>query len=144
MNIETKFLGEVTIEEKEIIQFQNGLPGFEDNKEFVILPLEKDSPFAILQSIIQQEIGFVIALPFVFKQDYAFDLTEEDKEELQIKSLEDLITYSIVTLKEPFNSSTLNLQAPLLINHKEKVAKQLVLQDANAYPLRFPIEGSNF
>lgn len=142
MNIETKFLGQLTIIETEIIHFPNGLPGFEENKEFVILQLEKDSPFAILQSIKQQEIGFVIALPFIFKDDYVFDLTEEDKEELQIKSSEDLIIYSIVTLKEPFNSSTLNLQAPLLINHKQKIAKQPVLQDANIYPLRFPIEGS--
>lgn len=143
MNIETKFLGQVTIDEKEIIQFPNGLPGFEDTKEFVILPLEKDSPFSILQSIKQQEIGFVIALPFIFKKDYAFDLAEEDKEELKIESLEDLLTYSIVTLKDPFNNSTLNLQAPILINHKQKIAKQFVLQDAKIYPLRFPIEGGN-
>ena len=144
MNIETKFLGEVTIEEKEIIQFQNGLPGFEDITEFVILPLEIDSPFAILQSVKQREIGFVLALPFLFKKDYAFELSDEDKEELKIKSSEDLLTYSIITLKEPFNSSTLNLQAPVLINHEQKIAKQLVLQDGNAYPLRFPIEGSDF
>lgn len=141
MNIQTKFLGEVTIEEKEIILFQNGLPGFEDIKEFIILPLEKDSPFAILQSIKQQEIGFVIAFPFVFKEDYAFDLTEEDKEELQIESPDDLISYTIVTLKEPFNHSTINLQAPVLINHQQKIGKQLVLQDGEIYPLRFPIEG---
>ncbi|MEK4484795.1 flagellar assembly protein FliW [Psychrobacillus sp. FSL H8-0484] len=144
MNIETKFLGEVTIEEKEIIQFQNGLPGFEDITEFVILPLEIDSPFAILQSVKQREIGFVLALPFLFKKDYAFELSDEDKEELKIKSSENLLTYSIVTLKEPFSNSTLNLQAPVLINHKLKIAKQLVLQDSNTYPLRFPIEGSNF
>lgn len=141
MNIETKFLGQVTIEEKEIIKFPNGIPGFEDNKDFVILPLEKDSPFAILQSIKQQEIGFVIALPFIFKDDYVFDLMEEDKEELKLMSSEDLITYSIVTLKEPFNSSTLNLQAPVIINHKQKIAKQLVLQDSITNPLRYPIEG---
>lgn len=144
MKIDTKFLGEITIEEKDIIQFPSGLPGFEDIKEYVILPLEKDSPFAILQSTNKQEIGFVIALPFVFKKDYAFDVAEEDMEELKIASSNDLLTYSIVTLKEPFNSSTLNLQAPVLINHKQKIAKQLVLQDANTYPLRFPIEGSNF
>lgn len=143
MNIETKFLGEVTIEQKEIIQFPNGLPGFEDIKEFVVLPLEEESPFAILQSIKQQEIGFVIAFPFAFKQDYEFDVTEEDKEELKIEVPEDLITYTIVTLKEPFNSSTLNLQAPVLINHKQKIAKQLVLHDAEVYPLRFPIEGGS-
>lgn len=142
MNIETKFLGEVAIEEKEIIQFPNGLPGFEDIKEFVILPLEKESPFAILQAVKRQEIGFVIAFPFVFKQDYAFDITEEDKEELKIETPEDLLTYTIVTLKEPFNCSTLNLQAPVLINHKQKIGKQLVLHDAETYPLRFSIEGS--
>lgn len=142
MNIETKFLGQVIVEEKEIIHFPNGLPGFEDQKEFVILLLEKDSPFAILQSIKEIEIGFVIAFPFSFKENYAFDLAEEDKEELEITSPEDLITYAIVTLKEPFNSSTLNLQAPILINHRQKVAKQLVLQDSKTYPIRFPIEGS--
>lgn len=143
MNIQTKFLGEVTIEEKEIIHFANGLPGFENIKEFVILPLEKDSPFAILQSIEQYEIGFLVAFPFVFKSDYAFDLAEEDSEELKIESPNDLVTYTIVTLKEPFNSSTINLQAPVLINHKQKMAKQLVLQDVETYPLRFPIEGGN-
>ncbi|MCZ8531834.1 flagellar assembly protein FliW [Psychrobacillus psychrodurans] len=140
MNIETKFLGQLTIEETEIIHFSNGLPGFEENKEFVILPLEKDSPFAILQSIKQKEIGFVIALPFLFKEDYAFDISEEDKEELQIEAVGDILTYSIVTLKEPFNNSTINLQAPVIINHKRKIAKQLVLHE-NSHQLRYPIEG---
>ena len=142
MNIETKFLGSMAIDEKDIIHFSDGIPGFEEIKEFVILPLEKDSPFAILQSIKEQEIGFVIAFPFAFKNDYTFDISEDDKEDLQIEKSEDLITYSIVTLRDPFHSSTINLQAPLLINAKKRIAKQLVLQDATSYPIRFPIEGS--
>ncbi|MER2008425.1 MAG: flagellar assembly protein FliW [Psychrobacillus sp.] len=142
MNIETKFLGSMAIDEKDIIQFPDGIPGFEEIKEFVILPLEKDSPFAVLQSIKEQKIGFVIAFPFVFKKDYTFDVLEDDKEDLQIEAGEDLITYSIVTLRDPFQHSTLNLQAPILINFKKKLAKQLVLQDATTYPIRFPIEGS--
>lgn len=140
MNINTKFLGEVNIDEKEIIQFSNGLPGFENVKEFIILPLENESSFAILQSIKEPEIGFVIAVPFIFKENYEFDLLEEDKEELKVDSLDNLIIYSIVTLKDPFNSSTINLQAPLLINHNKRLAKQIVLLDS--YPLRYPIEGS--
>lgn len=143
MLIKTKFIGQVTIEEKEIINFPNGLPGFETIKKFVVLPLEKNSPFAILQSVVESEIGFVIVLPFAFKSDYAFDLVVEDKEELSIESSDDLLTYAIVTLKEPFNKSTLNLQAPIIINHKQKLAKQLILQDSNVDLLRFPIEGSN-
>ena len=142
MNIKTKFLGEVNIDEKDIIQFANGLPGLENIVEFVILPLENESPFAILQSIKETEIGFVIAVPFIFKENYEFDLLEDDKEELKIETSDDLIIYTIVTLKDPFNSSTINLQAPLLINHNKRLAKQLVLQSLDAYPLRFPIEGS--
>jgi len=141
MKIDTKFLGEMNIEENEVIQFPNGIPGFEKIKKFVILPLESESPFAILQSIEQTEVGFVIALPFVFKKDYEFDLSDEDKEELKITDSEDLITYSILTLKEPFNSSTINLQAPVIINHKQKIAKQLVLQYSSSNPLCYPIEG---
>ena len=141
MKIETKFLGEMHIGEDEIFHFPYGIPGFEKIKNFVILPLETESPFAILQSIEQAEVGFVIALPFVFKKDYKFDLSDEDKEELKISDSEDIITYTIVTLKEPFNSSTINLQAPVVINHKLKIGKQLVLQDSSSNPLRYPIEG---
>lgn len=141
MKIETKFLGEMNIEENEVILFPNGIPGFEKIKKFVILPLEKESPFAILQSIEHIEVGFVIALPFLFNKDYEFYLSDEDKEELKIIDPEDLITYSIVTLKEPFDKSTINLQAPVVINHKLKTAKQIVLPDSIINPLRFPIEG---
>lgn len=141
MKIETKFFGEMSIEENEVIQFPNGIPGFEKIQKFVHLPLEQESPFAILQSIENVEVGFVIALPFVFKEDYEFDLSDEDKEELKITDPEDLIAYSIVTLKEPFNDSTINLQAPVIINHKQKVAKQLVLQNSITNPIRYPIKG---
>lgn len=68
MNIKTKFLGSVEIKEEDIIKFEEGIPGFEGAKKFIILPLEKESPFAILQSIEQVEVGFVVAFPFLFKK----------------------------------------------------------------------------
>ncbi|MFC4409566.1 flagellar assembly protein FliW [Chungangia koreensis] len=145
MKIKTKFLGEAEIEKSSIIHFEGGIPGFEDLTEFVILPVEPDSPFAILQSIKESEIGFIIAFPFAFKPDYAFDLQEEDKQSLQIELESDLVFYSIVTLREPFQQSTINLQAPVIINHKKKLAKQIVLQDSVRYQIRYPIqnEGSD-
>lgn len=145
MNIETKFLGEVEINEKEIITFQYGLPGFPDTKRFVLLPLDADLPLALLQSIEKVEIGFVVAYPFSFKTDYEFDICDEDKEELQIEKEEDVITYAVMTLKETFSESTLNLLAPIIINKNKKIGKQIVLQDSTACPLRYQIgsmEGS--
>ena len=143
MKIQTKFLGEVEIQEKEIVKFENGLPGFEDTKEYIVLPIEKDSPFALLQALNEKEIGFVLAYPFAFKADYSFDISDEEKLDLKTELMEDLAIYSIVTLKDNFQDSTLNLLAPVVLNIKERRGKQLVLQDSVQYPLHFPIQLTN-
>ena len=140
MRINTKFLGEVEIKESEIVSFNQGLPGFPEYKQFILLSLDADLPLALLQSTEEATIGFVIAFPFAFKQDYAFDLSEEDKEDLHIEKEEEVLTYSIVTLQETFADSTINLLAPVIINTNKKLGKQIVLQDSKAYPLRFPIK----
>ncbi|HZG59676.1 MAG TPA: flagellar assembly protein FliW [Anoxybacillus sp.] len=138
MKITSKFLGEIEINEEQIIYFPNGLPGFEDERQFVIFSLEEESPFAVLQSIQHSHVGFVIVYPFSFYPNYAFDLAEEDIEKLKLSSPDDCVTYTIMTLKEPFAKSTINLKAPIVINAKEKIGKQLILHDSN-YPIRFPL-----
>lgn len=145
MKIATKFLGEVEIVKEDVLTFPEGIPGFSDSTKFVLLPLDQDLPLALLQATENAELGFVVAYPFVFKADYAFDLSMEDSEVLVAKHEEDLVTYAIVTLKEKLSESTMNLLAPVVINMKEKVGKQLVLSDSKAYPLRYPmrtLEGS--
>ena len=145
MNIETKFLGEVQITEEQIIQFESGIPGFEDAKQFVLLPIDADLPIASFQCVTNPHVGFIVAYPFTFKMDYAFDLSDDDKEELQLEKEEDALVYSIMTLKETFEQSTVNLLAPIIINKEKNIGKQLILQDGDKYPLRFQIgklEGS--
>lgn len=145
MNIQTKFLGDVTITQEQIFQFETGIPGFADAKQFVLLPIESDITLATLQCVTEPAIGFIVAYPFAFKTDYAFDLTESDKEELQLEKEEDALVYSIITLKETFEASTMNLLAPIVLNKETKRGKQLILQSGDRYPLRHPIgtlEGS--
>ena len=140
MNIETKFLGEVEINESEVITFEGGLLGFPDYEKYILLSLDADLPLLLLQSTEEERVGFIVAFPFAFNKDYAFDLNEENKEQLQIENEEDVITYSIVTLKETFAESTLNLLAPVVINVKKKLGKQIVLSDNGKYSLRYPIQ----
>lgn len=145
MKIDTKLLGEVEIEEKDILTFEFGLPGFPEIKKFALLPLDTDLPIAVLQSIEETALGFIVAFPYAFKNDYAFDISEEDLIDLQIEKEEDILVYSIVTLKESFNDSTLNLLAPVILNINKNLGKQIVLQDSGTYPIRFPVsayEGS--
>ncbi|WP_421101419.1 flagellar assembly protein FliW, partial [Sporosarcina psychrophila] len=139
MKIQSTILGEVEASESEILTFENGLPGFENEKDFILLSIEGNEVYQILQSINSKEVGFVTANPYLFTNDYSFNLDESTIEALSIKSEEDLIVLTIVTVKEPFNASTVNLKAPVIINTKSKKAKQCILENAD-YPIRYSID----
>ncbi|WP_338655515.1 flagellar assembly protein FliW [Sporosarcina psychrophila] len=141
MKIQSIILGEVDATESEILTFDNGLPGFENERNFILLSIEGNEVYQILQSINSKEVGFVIANPYLFTSDYTFELNESSVEALNIESEEDIIVLTIVTVKEPFNTSTVNLKAPVIINTKSKKAKQCILENAD-YPIRYSIEAN--
>ena len=136
MKIQTKFLGEVQIDPASIIQFPQGIPAFEEEKEFVVIPLGAQSPFVTLQSVQTPSVGFMAAYPYHFKPNYAFDLEQEDLQQLQIEKSEDVLVYAILTLKDTLENSTMNLLAPVAINVKKQIGKQVVLHENAEHPLR--------
>ncbi|ATU28301.1 flagellar assembly protein FliW [Bacillus velezensis] len=131
MIIKTKYHGEIRIDEGQIISFENGLPGFNDETQFVVLPLSEDSPFLALQSVKQDHIAFIVASPFIFFKGYEFDIDQATLELLHIEDIEDVEVMAILTLEEPFENTTANLKAPIIVNKKEMKAKQIILHDAS-------------
>lgn len=140
LKIDTKFLGQVEVEKEQLITFEEGIPGFPDEKQFVLIPFGENTPFIILQSTNTVQTGFVLAFPYLFKADYAFDLSDEDVEALSIEKQEDIITYAIVTLKDTLPNSTINLLAPIVINTKKQQGKQIILKDNHQELLHFPLQ----
>ncbi|MGD6854735.1 flagellar assembly protein FliW [Bacillus infantis] len=126
MNLQTKFHGEVEINEEQVLHFNTGIPGFIDEKKFCILPIA-ETPLFILQSVKSAETAFILTDPFSFFTDYEFDLPEEVTEALSISSDKDIAIFVILTVQEPFEKTTGNLQAPIIINQKEKQGKQVIL-----------------
>ncbi|WP_404322650.1 flagellar assembly protein FliW [Cytobacillus firmus] len=126
MNIQTKFHGEQEINKEDIINFPSGIPGFLEEKEFYILPLEGTDLF-VLQSVTTSEVAFIVTDPFALYAQYEFDLPEEALEKLEIQSDKDVATFTILTVREPFEETTANLQAPLVINQTKKLGKQVIL-----------------
>ncbi|USK33598.1 flagellar assembly protein FliW [Bacillus sp. F19] len=127
MLIQTKYHGEISIDEAQQITFEHGIPGFIEEKNFILLPLEEGSSFFILQSIQSQNTAFVVTSPFFFFKDYEFDLDESSKELLMIESPNDVEVYVILTVSDPFTNSTANLQGPLILNKGKRLGKQLIL-----------------
>ncbi|RFU63947.1 flagellar assembly protein FliW [Peribacillus glennii] len=127
MKIQSIYHGEIEIEETQIISFDRGLPGFLDQKKFAIIPLADDDTLMTLQSIQNAQLAFVIANPFSFFTDYDFTIDEATIEQLKLDSPDQVQVYSILTVQEPFDKTTANLQAPIIINKSSNIGKQVIL-----------------
>lgn len=127
MKIETLTWGTVEIKDEQVYQFENGIPGFEEEKEFAWIEIE-DSPFSYLQSLQEPALSFLLTDPFVFYPDYEFELSDQDVENLGGK--EDIRISVIVTLKDPMEESTLNLIAPVICSDTTKKAAQIILHNS--------------
>ncbi|WP_257350268.1 flagellar assembly protein FliW [Pseudalkalibacillus decolorationis] len=129
MKIETKYHGNIELKENEVITLEQGLPGFIGEKRFAILPFGEDSFFQIFQSVHKAELAFVITNPFLFFKDYEFNVPESVRNQLKIEREQDVLTFVILTVKEPFDGTTANLKAPLVVNSGSNLGKQIVLND---------------
>lgn len=129
LKIETKYQGELTVQKADVYTFEKGIPGFSDEASFVLLPFAEESPFFILQSVRTPALAFVVTDPFLFFQDYDFTIEEHVISQLQIKEERDVSVLVILTVMEPFAKTTANLQAPIVLNAKNKCGKQIILTD---------------
>jgi flagellar assembly factor FliW len=129
MKIHTKYHDECEINEKDIFHFEHGIPGFLDEKKFVLLPLE-NTPFVILQSVKTPALGFAMINPFIYFKDYDFELDEQSVAQLQLSSEKEVAVYVILTVADPFEQTTANLQAPIVLNHNKKLGKQVILTNS--------------
>ena len=135
MEIVSPIHGTIIYEENEIIIFEKGIPGFENLKKFVIREVGEDSPFSILQSLEDKDIGFILISPFVIYDNYEVDLKEEVITNLEIKSSEEVLLYSLVTLNSKPREITANLKAPIVINIKNKKGEQYII-DKDKYKIK--------
>ena len=131
MNIQSARFGEIEIDEQQIYTFREGIPGFEQDKRFVVLALEDLDGFACLQCVDRGELSFIIVNPFVFYPEYGFDLSDTETRELEITDPGDMTVWSIVTIKDNLESATVNLVAPIVLNERNRLGKQVILVDSD-------------
>ncbi|KNH19425.1 flagellar assembly protein FliW [Priestia sp. YIM B13446] len=129
MKISTSYHGDIEIDNQQTLTFNQGIPGFLEETEFVILPLPEAEAFQVLQSIQTKELAFIITDPFQFFLDYDFQLEPQEIEKLQLQQAEDAAVYVLLTMSDSVENITANLQAPVIINTKQQLAKQVILMN---------------
>jgi len=127
MKLSSKYLGEIEFEENEVIHFPDGIPAFEQFREFLLLPMGEETPFFCLQDIKEGTLCLFLVDPFTFFPDYRVEILQEQMDKLACQESDDSVAvFSILTIPEDFKKTTANLMAPVLINFNNKKGLQFI------------------
>lgn len=139
----TKYFENMEYTNDSVIRLPNGLPGFEQEREFVLIDQPQNRPLVFVQSLRTADLCFV-ALPVLsVEAAYRLSICSDD---LQVMALDpsrqpsigiDVACLAIVSFGEDKLMSA-NLLSPLVINLTTCVAVQAIQAGCN-YSHRHPL-----
>jgi flagellar assembly factor FliW len=125
--IQTERFGELTVPETDILHFPEGLLGFGDRKEFILVQEAAYAPFLWLQSADDPHLSFVVVDPLTFVPDYKVEVKPAEVKSLELEDIDKARVLVIVVVRDDPDQITANLQGPLIINPEKGTGKQIVL-----------------
>lgn len=138
MNIKTGRFGQLAVLEEDKITIPQGILGFPDLRNYCLVDPGDDTLILWLQSLDDPQIAFPVLEPKIFKPDYAARLSSNELRELKLDTINHSAVFSILTIPENITQMTANLKAPVVLNLKQQVGKQVVLQE-NEYAIKHPM-----
>jgi flagellar assembly factor FliW len=139
----TKYFERMEYTEDSVIQVPGGLPGFEQEREFVLIDQESKRPLVFVQSLRTPDLCFV-ALP-VLSVDAAYRLfiSTEDLDAIGLDSsrqpsIGSEVACLVIVAFGADRVMTANLLSPVVINLSTRVAVQAIQTGCN-YSHRHPL-----
>ncbi len=120
----TRQFGELHVEPHHIFRFPDGLLGFEDLHEYVLIADDTSAPLQWLISLDQTEIGFPVISPHLLDAQYSAGKEYQDRSRYG--------TLVIVTLAQ--SGMTVNMKAPVILDTSDLSGKQIILSSDRYVP----------
>lgn len=152
-SVETKYFGTLSYGETAVFDFPHGLPGFESEKQFVVVESPQveagNGPrLVFLQSLSRASLCFAAFPVLVVDEKYQLAIAPEDLEELELDAShqplnDEVVVLALVSLHGKFHA-TANLMAPVVLNVKTRRGLQAIRRDmrySHEHPLG-PAAGS--
>ena len=138
MKCQSTRFGAFEVKDECVLVFPSGILGFPDWSTYVLLDHDTDAPFKWLQSTEEPQLAFVVLDPAFFKPDYQIQVPLDALIEIQKSDSDELSVVTILTIPshDP-GAVTANLRGPLVMNHRTRLCKQLVLPED--LPTRYPL-----
>lgn len=141
MLAKTKFFGEVELADEKVLDFPNGLIGFEDYKKFAIMYDEEDkgtTRISWLQSLDEPLLALPVIDPLAIVGEYVPVIEDELLAALGNPADEDLLFLLAMTVPSDMTKVTANMKAPIIINASTKKGVQLIVENED-YPVKFNV-----
>jgi len=140
---QTKFHGEISFEPAQVLQVPNGLFGFPEERQFLLLELPSSRPMVFMQSVRSTNLCFVSLPVQVIEEDYQLMLRANDLEALGYSSQQspemgkDLLCLALLTIGER-QTATANLAAPMVIDIANHRGMQVIVDGPYSHYCRLP------
>jgi flagellar assembly factor FliW len=127
---------------EEVVTFPQGLVGMEALRRFAVLDDARLAPCRWLQSLDDLDLAFVVVDPHLIMADYLAGISGDEALQLELEDVDDADLLAIVTVRPDPAASTVNLLAPLVINRRRRLGKQVILNESG-YALRHPLAAAS-
>lgn len=132
MKFSTPRFGDIEVPDETLLVFENGLPGFPDCTQFVVLDHDRDTPLKWLQCVDRTEVAFLIVEPEQVLSSYELVVPEPVLNQLGWTEGDDPNhVAAFVILHMEGDQLTANLRAPIVVNIAKRRAHQLILEDSS-------------
>jgi flagellar assembly factor FliW len=124
MEIRSNRFGPIDVEPGDIIHFPEGLVGFADCHDWILLADAQNGALAWMQSVDRPELSLAVVSPRRFVPGYQMRVARRELEPLKLDHLQGARVLAIVGKAN--RSVTLNLKAPLVINLDRRLGRQVI------------------
>ena len=138
MLVKTKHFGEVDLDENKILEFDQGILGFEDNKKYAIIYDSESGErpdISWLQNIEEPALAIPVISPFIIKPDYNPTVEDAQLVSLGEPTPENLVILVSVTVPSDITKISVNLRAPFIINADTRKGCQVIVEN-NDYEIK--------
>ena len=117
-----------------IIRFPNGLPGFPNNREFVMVQQPQEKPFAWMQSVSNPKLVFAVVDAYAWVKDFTIEVDDSELQEMGSLNPLDYAVYFILRIVKKNSRTILQAKpnAPVIVNIHNRQARQIVVSTSSS------------
>ncbi len=141
MEYTTKLFGKIDVTDDKIIEFPQGILGFEDLKKFALMfDSEKSAPTGLNFMVSLDEPAFMmpVVTAVAVKPDYSPKISAEVEKAIGPLTEENVLVLVTMTIPSDITEMTVNLNAPIIINTETNKAIQSMVEN-EGYDIKYPI-----